>query len=220
MPICDLDTDIKPWLGIDPAETKYDTTLTIIRDSVERSVLNYVESVFAQRTVTELYDGGGSDSLAVRGIPIVSVTDVILNVNLDGTGGSALDATSYYLPGDMEEVDTYDGTGTRGSSAILFRGIKLPRNRGIIRVDYTYGYDGVPPDIKHSILLAVEAEFRRKGRKTIGTSGRSKKDESERFSNPLSSWDKKTGLPQEVVYKLNPYRAIEFPVQPMATFNR
>jgi len=74
--------------------------------------------------------------------------------------------------------------------------------------------------VKQAILLGVEAEFRRRGRKSIGTSGRSKKDESERFDNGVGSWDKKSGLPKEVVFKLNPYRVFEFPAQPRATHNR
>ena len=45
-PFCDIDDDVKPWLGIDPAETKHDTTLTIIRDSVEQAVLNFTEASF------------------------------------------------------------------------------------------------------------------------------------------------------------------------------
>jgi len=219
MPICDIDADVKPWLNIEIAETKHDTTLAIIRDSIEKSVLNYTEACFTQKTEQHIYDGNGSDTITPSEGPIVSVSEVKFNVALDGTGGDVIDAASYYLPKDMEEVDTYDGTGTKGSSAILLRGHKSPRYRGALSVTFTFGYDGVPPDVKHAILMAIEADFRRKGRKSIGAGSRSKKDESERLTDSKSAWDKKTGLPQEVVYKLNPYRVFEFPSQPMATYN-
>jgi hypothetical protein len=222
MPICDLNVDVKPWLGIDVAETKHDAVLTTILKSVEKSVLNYTEAAFTQQVVVgELLDGNDSDTITPRNSPIASVQQVVFNVQTDGTGGNALDQASYYLPKDMDEIGPdYEGDDPRGSSGILLRHMGTPRGRGYVRVDYTYGYDGVPPDVKHAILLAIEADFRRKGRKSIGTAGRSKKDESERFTNSMTGWDKKTGLPQEVVYKLNPYRVFEFPTQPMATFNK
>jgi hypothetical protein len=222
MGILSLNDDVKPWLGIEVSETKHDSVLTIIMKSMEKAVLNYTEAAFTQQVVVgELLDGNLSDSIVTRNSPIVSVQQVVFGVSTDGTGGSAISSESYYLPKDMEEVGPdYEGSDPKGSSAILLRYLETPRGRGLVRVDYTYGFDGVPPDVKHAILLAIEADFRRKGRKSIGTSGRSKKDESERFSDSPAAWDKKTGLPQEVVYKLNPYRVFEFPTQPMATFNR
>lgn len=211
--------NVKDWLGI--TNDDHDTVLTIILNSMCKAVLNYTEASFTTQVVTgELLDGNQSDAITPRNTPIQSVQAVYFSVNTDGSGGQLIDSSSYYLPKDMDEYETFDGSGEKGSSGILLRFLQTPRNRGMVRVDYTYGYDGMPPDVIHAILLACEADFRRKGRKSIGTSGRSKKDESERFSNPLSAWDKKTGLPQEVVYKLNPYRVFEFPTQPMATVNK
>ena len=204
VPFCDIDTDVKPWLGIDVAETKHDTTLTILRDSVETAVLNYTEASFdLVGPVMEVIDGSRADQIVTREFPISSVDAIYFHVLPDGSGGSLIDPTYYQvLP-----------------EAILLQHLYTPKGRSLIRIDYTWGYDGLPADVKHAILLAIEADFRRKGSKTIGRSGRSKKDEREGFSDPAGAWDKKTGLPTEVVYKLKPYKRFEMPTQPIAQRN-
>jgi hypothetical protein len=87
-----------------------------------------------------------------------------------------------------------------------------------VRIDYTHGYTSLPSDVKLAILLGIEANFRRKGNKTIGMTGRTKKDESEGYSSGPGAWDTKTGLPKEVAM-LNPYKRYEIPTQPMAQRN-
>lgn len=205
MPFCDINTDVKPWLGIDVIETKHDTVLTILRDSVEQSVINYTEQTFGLVVEPgEILDGNMSDAIAPKHTPIVSVESIHLGVDGDGNGGQLLSTSQYQV---HAEGITLIGTFTNNY-------------RSSIKIAYTYGYNGVPADVKQAILLGVEAEFRRKGRKSIGTTGRSKKDETESFSGGSSSWDKKSGLPKEVVFKLNPYRTFEFPTQPRAVHNR
>lgn len=203
MPFCDIETDVKPWLGIE-VDT-HDSVLTIIRDSVEQSVINFTEQTFTLVVEPgEILDGNLSDAIAPRFTPIVSVQALTLGVDGDGNGGQLLDSGMYQVH-------------TEGITLI---GNFTNNRRSSVKIAYTYGYDGVPADVKQAILLGIDAEFRRKGRKSIGTSGRSKKDESESFSAGSSSWDKKSGLPKEVVFKLNPYRTFEFPTQPRAAHNR
>lgn len=206
MPYVDIDADVKPWLEIEPSVTKYDSTLTIIRDAVEKSVDEYVEYSFAVTVEAgELLDGNNSDTIVPRNIPIISVEGIFLDVDTLGLGGSEVPADGYHVA---------DGV-------IRLRSEFTPRGRAIVKVAYTWGYASLPPDVKLAILQSIEAEFRRKGRKSIGVSGRSKKDERESFTGSDSSaWDSKTGLPKEIVSKLNPYRVFEFPQQPMATRNR
>ena len=196
-------TEVKTWLNI--SGTEYDAVLDIIRKSVNQSILNYTEASFdLVGPIQEILDGNRSDQIVTREYPINSVSSVKFGVKADGTGGTLVDASSYQvLP-----------------EAIILQDLFTTRGRSLIAVTYIWGYDGVPDDVKEAALLAVEAKFRRKGRKSIGgISSRSKKDESESIRDSASSWDKKTGLPIEVVSMLTPYKRFEFPTQPIAQRN-
>ena len=208
-PYCDLNVDVKPWLGIDVSDTDQDQTLTLMRDSVEQAVINYIENDFDEHVVTgELLDSNGSDTVIPFNEPLLSVQALYLYVESDGSGGSLID------PEDYNVVTSING------SVVTMRRLFNPRGRSIIRIDYTYGYSSVPPDVKEAILLSIEAKYRRKTRKSIGLSSRRKKDESEGYSGGgPEAWDSKVGLPVEVVAMLETYRKFEFPVQPMATRN-
>lgn len=204
MAFLDLNADIKPWLGIDVSNTTHDSVLNIINASVEQAVLNFTEAQFVLTPVIEILDASKSDQIVTREFPIDSVTAVFFDVQPDGTDGNLIAADEYQvLP----------------EAIILAFGRHTPFGRSRVRVDYTHGFDGLPDDVFEAMLLAVEAKFRRKGRKSLGIGSRSKKDESERFTDSITAWDKKTGLPVEVVYMLQPYKRYEFPTQPIAQRN-
>ena len=204
MPFCTLD-QIKNWIGIELSNTTHDDVLTIIRDAMETSVVNYTETSFELVVkVNEVLDANESDVVVPPYSPIVSVQALYFYTLPDGSDGQLIDPNDYQVR----------------QEAIYLQNIHTPFKRSRVRVDYTYGYDGLPDDIKLMLLQAIEAEFRRKGSKTLGRSSRSKKDESEGLSGSSPSyWDTKTGLPKELVYKLNYYKRMEWPVQPMATRN-
>lgn len=204
MAFLDLNTDIKPWLGIDPSNTDFDYVLNIINEAMEQAIINYTETDFQLHTeVNEVHDANQSDVLIPRNIPVVSIQAVYFYTLADGSEGSLREAIEYQLREDI----------------IVFQNQQLPFKRSRVRVDYTWGYDGLPDDVKLCMLQAVEAEFRRKSNKTLGVKSRSKKDESHSLSNNPSDWDTKSGLPKELVYKLTPYKVFEFPNQPMAARN-
>jgi len=98
MPFCDIDTDVKPWLGIDVGNTDFDTILTVIRDSVEQSVMDYTEQSFALVVEPgEILDGNKADAFAPAFTPIVSVQNIWLGVDGDGNGGMLLDSDQYQV---------------------------------------------------------------------------------------------------------------------------
>jgi len=210
MAFLDLNTDIKPWLGIDVVNITHDAVLTIINNAMEQAVKNFTETDFELHPGTvEILDANESDIILPHNVPITAVSELAFYTLADGTDGQIIEATDYQV---REE-------------GIILQNIHTPFRRSRIRVTYTWGYDGLPDDVKLMLLQAVEAEFRRKARKSVGTGGnsgaaRSKKDESDRTGGTaLGAWDKKTGLPKELVYKLTPYKRFEFVNSPMATRN-
>jgi hypothetical protein len=195
--------DIKPWLGIDPSNTTHDSNLSIINNAVEKAVLNYCETTFALTSSTDILDGNISDIILTENTPIASVTSLYFNVLPDGSSGALIDPENYKVRTD----------------GIYLVGITSPRGRACIKVTYQYGYNGLPADVKLMMLQTVEAEWRRKGNKSLGLGGRSKKDESETYINDMGQWDEKTGLPKVLISKLQPYKNCDYPIMPIAQRN-
>lgn len=94
---------------------------------------------FARETITETYDGDGTDALYLRRFPVTSITTVTL---IDGSGVE----------------DTYQGTDFRfnaetgelrwvPSVASLF-----PNGFQNIQVVYVAGFNPIPPDIETAIV--------------------------------------------------------------------
>jgi len=198
--------EIKAWLKIELSDTTHDVVLNIINDAMEESFKQFTETDFALHVDDpEIHDANESDVLLPFRQPIVSVKEIQFFTLPDGTGGQLIDANDYQVRED----------------GIYFQNLHTPFRRSRVKVTYTWGYDGVPADVILALYQAVEAEFRRKGKKTLGgVTGRSKKDESERSSGDGDTkWDKKTGLPMAVVAKLTPYKRFEFANSPMANRN-
>jgi hypothetical protein len=200
--------DIKTFLGIPLVNTEYDAILTVFQESVEQSIINYCQTDFATHAIVgppgEILDGGRQDVLIPKNFPIISVERVYFNVNVDGTGGYQLGSTDYF----------YD------EGSITLRSQHAPFARGIVRLDYTYGYAAVPGDVKAAVYQSVKAEFQRYKKNSEDISSRSKGDESESFGTGNSgAWDPLTGLPRQIVAKLQAYRLYEFPNINMAQRN-
>lgn len=186
--------DVKTFLGIELSNTDRDALITMFKDSVEASVIEYCEHDFTPQVVTnERNDGGQSDTLVPEGYPIISVQAVKINVQADGSGGDTLDSSAYY----------HDDSG------IFFLWQHTPFRRGAIRVDYTWGYASVPANVKMCVYQAVKAELQRYDANAEHIGSRSKNGESE--SMGTSVWDDLTGLPKTIVAKLQPYKRLEFP---------
>jgi hypothetical protein len=204
MAFLDLETDIKPWLGIKPTDTSQDAFLTMINAAVEQSIKNYCETDFESHVVTkEILDGNDSDIIIPKNIPIISVQAIYFSCDTAGDNGYLVEVLNYQV---LEH------------SIVLQIG-RTPFCRSRVRVDYTYGYAALPADVKLVAIQAVEAEFRRKNEKSLIGGRRSKKDESEETGSQMVEWDGKTGIPKVLVYKLSPYKSFEFPCQPMAQRN-
>lgn len=192
----------KTYLGIALSNTDEDAKLEIFRKSVEQSIINYCEVDFEEHVVTkELHDGIQADVIVPKFMPIISVQAVYFSVDADGENGTQVD--SDHLSND--------------ETGIMLRGTYSPKPyRRVVRVDYTHGYVVVPDDVKLAVYQSVKAEYNRDSNNTEHLSSRSKESESENY---LAAWDKETGLPRQIKYKLQPYRVYEFPNIGMAQRN-
>lgn len=194
-------SDAKAWIGIDPSDTSQDTVLQVMIDAVDNIIKDYTEAEFSPQTVVgEVLDGGRSDTVVPKNSPIISVQHLYVNVWPDGSGGSEVPATEYIAEKDC----------------VVLRWQVTPKGRGLVKLDYTWGYGSVPGPVKQAALLSVEALYNRKNRKSIGISSRSKEGESESYP---SAWNMESGLPKEAMAMLVPYRSLEFPIINTATRN-
>jgi len=192
----------KTYLGISLSTTDYDDKIEMFRKSVEQSIINYCEVDFEKHVVTkELHDCIQADVIVPKFMPILSVEAIYFSVDSDGENGVLVESDYY----------TADETG------IMLRGTYSPRPyRRVVRLDYTYGYEEVPDDVKLAVYQSVKAEYNRDSNNTEHLSSRSKESESENY---LAAWDKETGLPKQIKYKLQSYRVYEFPNIGMAQRN-
>jgi hypothetical protein len=196
-------SNIKAWLSI--TGNDQDAILTQIQDAVDQAITNYCDTEFTETTVTgELIDCRRSDILVPQFYPIISVQELLMGLGLDGSGGVALEETDYILRPD----------------GIYLKTQIMPQGRGLAKISYHYGYATVPARVKMASTLAVEAFYRRRSRKSLGLSSRSKEGESQSYENYSGAWDKLTGLPTDVVSMLGEYRDISIPVSPMSIRNR
>ena len=98
MPFCDLNADIKPWLGIPVSNTDHDDILIVIRDAMEVAIIRYTETEFALTPVTnELHDATQSDTLVPEHSPIASVQQILFYTSTDGSTGELIDPSDYHV---------------------------------------------------------------------------------------------------------------------------
>jgi hypothetical protein len=193
--------DAKNWIGIELADTSQDARLQVMIGAVDAIIKDYCEAEFSEQVVVgEILDGGRSDTIVPKNSPLRSVQNVFLNCYPDGTGGTPVTPTEYIVEADC----------------IVMRWQATPKGRGLVRIDYKWGYASVPGPVKQAALLSVEALYNRKNRNSIGISSRSKEGESESYP---SAWNMESGLPKEAMAMLVPYRSMEFPVQNTAIRN-
>lgn len=189
----------KTYMGI--TDTSQDTIIEIIRPAIEQAIINYCECKFESTVVTnELHDGQKNDVIVPKNFPLISVQAVIVFVDADGAGGSALTPKDYSFT----------------ENAIVLRTMHTPFARSCVRIDYTHGFASVPSDVKLAVFEGVKAKMQRRKRNAEDIASRSKGDESESYN---AAWDKKSGLPQHVVGMIQAYRAYEFPNIGMAQRN-
>ena len=202
---------VKEWLEITDASR--DVKLTTIQEAVEDAITDFCECEFVPTPVLkELHDGARTDTLIPENFPIISVQELRTQVDVDGTGGDVIPADQYAVLDD---------------SLVLVDGRMFSKGRIMIGLDYTHGYTEVPKTISFAIKLGVEAWLRRYDKKMLATmpmTSRTKERESQSFGGGSgksgTTWDEKSGLPNEVTAMIAKYRWLEIPGGNTAIRNR
>lgn len=184
--------EAKTYLGID--NTDKDAILTPMVAAVNASIASWTESAFGAEVVVtnELHDARRQDIFIPDGFPLVSVQQIVTGVDSAGAGGTVLDPEDY----------SHDSVEVR-----ILRSL-VPQARSYVRIDYTYGYADVPPQVKMAAQLGVEGFYRMRERKSVGISSKSKEGESVSYGG--GAWNSQAGLPREAVSLLESFRRIDF----------
>lgn len=191
--------EVKAYLGV--TDTSQDALIEILRPAMEELVIAYCDSEFDENIVLgppgEIHDGVDADIIVPYNFPVTEITAVYIGCDTQGNNGRRLLSDEYY-------VDT-DGS-------VILRFLSTPNMRGAVRLDYKHGYAAVPATIKLCIYQCVKAELQRRKRNSEDITSRSKgvggDAEAEGYG---SAWDTKTGLPKQIMSKLESFRSREFP---------
>lgn len=117
-----------------------------------------------RRTLTEYYNGDGSNLLLVRNYPIQSITSIYMDSDREFGSDTLVDADNYQIDPETESMIWFTGT-------VLLSGIR------VVKVTYSAGYGEVPWDLRESVLELVmywykEITDKRIGVASIGREGR------------------------------------------------
>lgn len=199
-------SDNKTYMGIALSDVSQDAIIEMMRPAIEESILLYCDTDFTPGQTSgngEIHDGIQSDVIVPFNFPIISIDEVRIGCDPDGANGNLLVlGTDYY-------VDADDGSVILTTNTTPFR-------RGSVALKYHWGYATVPAGVKLAVYQCVKAELQRRKRNTEDVSSRGKDGETEQYGN---AWDAKTGLPKQILSKLDQYRSREFPQAGMAQRN-
>lgn len=200
----------KDWMGIDPADTRFDSKLNTIIAGISAKIAQYCDTDFTLHVIStlnpEIIDGGRSDIIVPKFLPIISVQSLQIHVDPTGLGGLDLTGTDY-------QIEPW---------GLVMKRLNTPQGRANVSLAYTGGYAAVPDDVIQACLLSVEAFYNRLTRKGIGVSSRQKAvgsgtTEQEQY---LNAWDMDSGLPKEAIAMLQSHKNFEWPAnQSMAARN-
>jgi hypothetical protein len=136
--------DLREQLRVKPNDTANDAWLTKVIDRVSRQAERYCNRIFAPQGYAETFMAPGStgEPLILSQAPIDPAT---LIVTLDG---AVIDATDYIL-------DSFAG--------LLYRAAGWSMSTSLV-IEYTAGFDSIPPDVEQAVLDLCVMENSGRGR--------------------------------------------------------
>jgi|GEM_PF-3847508 len=187
--LVDLDTELKPYLGIDASDTDYDLRLEALINSVSQLVQTYLgRTLISTAYVDQVLNGRPSVYLFLPSWPVTEWTSVeIDSAEVTETLTEDTDYVVDMARGVLERIDGSDwDTGMQS-----------------IVVNYTAGYAlaDVPQDIKLLVMARVGAEWQRQKSALWGQTSRGVEGGSASFEFSADLTDAEKAM-------LNRYRRI------------
>ncbi len=186
MALTDVDK-VKQYLHIADSKTQHDTLLQRLIEYLGARLRRYLSRDIEHKTLTAaIFDGLGRNALQINQYPITAVTDIRIDADQ-----VFADSTALTLLNDIRRSPIKDEAGLilRTGSAIWPKGI------GNIQVDLAGGFQNIPEDIEHAIVLTASEFFNQTIQLRTGQSGAPITSESigrDESTSYQLQWDKWT----------------------------
>lgn len=156
--------DAKYQTHIGLSETDFDTQLTDLINRSYKILEAYIGHPIKSHSVTEYHDGDGTTKLMLRDFPVISITSISIDTDLDRDftdSDEQVLSTNYYVDNDNGIIEFVDD---EGSGPIVFEtGVKN------IKIVYTAGYATIPADLVHAGCMHVSWLFQRSATEGLTT---------------------------------------------------
>lgn len=127
-------------------------------DSASWAANTYTNRLLKSRTLTEYYDGDGSDVLWLKQRPVISVTSVYIDTSYAWTADTLVSSDDYQVYLD--------------EGKIAFVGTLLSTGYRVVRVIYVAGYATIPPDMERAVQDLAYYWYKQRTDKSVGVASR------------------------------------------------
>jgi hypothetical protein len=168
-------SDVKTFLRIAAGTTTWDTLIGVLVTNVVKFIETYLNRSLDETDYIELYSGEGGDRLMLDNYPLVSVSVLSQDIDVDAkTYDDTMDTDDLILheAGEIESLTEDFGEGKRN-----------------IYIEYTAGYGGsgagavsYPADLKMVAIEMAAKKFEDSGEKRFGISSKNVMGENIVFS--------------------------------------
>ena len=145
-------SDVKNFLGIPSAASADDTLITTIIAQIEAEIKTYCKRKYFQATsLTEYYDGDGTDILLLKEYPIVSVTSLYDDTDRVYGSDTKIGSADIIIYGD--------------EGYIRLDGLSFTKGEKNIKITYKAGYGtgtgetAMPEDLKLALVMLASAVY-------------------------------------------------------------
>lgn len=154
--------EVKAWLKIKDEHNTDDGVLQFLITAFSDYALWRcgVDSFNSVNQYVEVYDGNGSVRMFLRNTPIVTINSVIAGGNTIPLS-TGLTTPGYFIERSRKSI-AFRSSGSRNPASYgrIFHYV-FPEGIGNIQVDYTAGYEVVPPSLVEATMKAVAINYKR-----------------------------------------------------------